>query len=127
MKIAPINTTQPNFNGKIIKKGHWTQELTNVFDTNPEVQKLIQGDKDIIAKMSSKLRSHYFEKPEETFKLKLISIPEKPTFMDKVKLFLGLLPHKNVTKNYHRSFRLNNLFDIRINAQRYAEELKINL
>lgn len=134
MNVLPINTSNPNFDGKIIKKGHWTSDLNEVFDNHPELQKLKQSDKDIIAKMSTSWKMYPISvkhtslgyKLEDVYKLTLTSMPKEPSLWDKVKLFLGFMPSASLTRHYHREFNTENLIRWNLNAKRFVKKLKLN-
>ena len=131
MNILPINeTTTTNFKARIITKGNWTPNLATQFTQNTEVSKLSAGGYDLIARMKSK-RASIFDKHhhlnEKLYKLVISAIPEKPTFLDKCKNALGLLPTISVTNLYHRERSLMRLMDSRINAKEYSRDLDINL
>lgn len=87
MKVIAINNS-PNCNGKIIKTGSWTKDLETVFDKNTELEKLKLKDKNVVAKMSSSWRYRKLYGIEPVYKLSFTSVPEKPTFMDKIKKYL---------------------------------------
>lgn len=128
MNITPINNANPNFNGKIITKGAWTQFLWENFNNNPEVIKLASGKNDIIAKMSRKYAgvndmNHFVG--EEIYKLTLKTLPEKANIFDRIKFWLT--PPVKVTKAYHCESSMKRLFERRIDANRYAKKLNIDI
>ena len=126
MNILPINNN-PNFNGRIIKKGHWTNDLNTVFENNPEVQKLRQRKRNIIAHMSnSKKKYSPCCRLEDVYKLTLTSVPPQPTLWDKIKLFFGCMPSISLTRHYHREFSTENLIRWNIDSKTFAEKLKLN-
>ena len=130
MNILPVNETTTNFKGCIIAKGNWTPKLAIKFAQNAEVSKLSAGGYDLIARMKSK-RASIFDKHhhrnEKLYKLVISAMPEKPTFWDKCKNALGLLPTVSVTRLYHRERSLMRLMDSRINAKEYSRDLDIRL
>ena len=129
MNINTINSTNPNFNGRILTKGRWPEGLKKSFLENPEVNKIAQEAKyDIIGKMSSMRAKrndfkHYYGEP--LFKLTLIAKKENPTFIDKVKAFIGLLPKVKITRNYHCESSMESIMSKRLKATRIKEKLDI--
>lgn len=129
MNINTINSTNPNFNGRILTKGRWPERLKKSFLENPEVNKVAQETKyDIIGKMSSMRAkrsdyNHYYREP--LFKLTLIAKEENPTFIDKVKAFIGLLPEVKITHNYHRESSMESIMNRRLQATWIKDELDI--
>ena len=129
MNINAINSTNPNFNGRILTRGRWSEELKKSFLENPEVNKFAQEAKyDIIGKMSSKRAkkhdfNHYYG--EQLFKLTLMAQKENPTFIDKVKALFGLLPKAKITHNYHCESSMELLMSKRLNATSIKDQLNI--
>ena len=108
MNILPINNANtninPNFSGKIITKGSWVNYMKNSFIENPELKKLAQGEYNIVGNMSAKEASGFSRRyfPEQSlFKLKITAEKENPTFLDRIKTFLGLNRSYKVTHHYH--------------------------
>lgn len=124
MKISAINNT-PNFEGRIITKGAWTNTLREQFEHNPEIIKLAAGEKDIIGNMSSRIArsSVHHSGGEELFKLTLKAAPSKMTLKEKIKDFFGFLPIINITANYHRENSMLRIMQERINASKYSKRL----
>ena len=124
MNITAIKNSQ-NFNGKIIKTGNWTKNLETVFDKNHELEKLNLKDKNIVAKMSSSWRYRKLYGAEPVYKLSLTSVPEKPTFVDRIKKFFGCFPSVKLSKDYHSEFGNEIMIETRINVSRLAKQLKL--
>lgn len=125
MNITAINNSQ-NFKGKIIKTGDWTKNLETVFDKNTELEKLNLKDKNIVAKMSSSWRYRKQYGAEPVYKLSLTSVPEKPTFVDRIKKILGCFPSISLSKNYHSEHGNEIMIENRINASHLTKQLKLN-
>ena len=104
MKILPVNNTSPNFNGKIITKGPWTDYLKEGFERNPDIIKLASGKKDIIGELSHKKakRSVHHSQGEDIYKLKLKAVPSEMGILDKIKYILGITPEVPVRRDYHK-------------------------
>lgn len=125
MKVVAINNS-PNYNGKIIKTGSWTKDLETVFDKNTELEKLKLKDKNVVAKMSSSWRYRKLYGIEPVYKLSFTSVPEKPTFMDKIKKIFGFFPSVKLSKSYHSEFGNELMIKTRINASHLSKRLKLD-
>lgn len=131
MNILPINnSTNTNFNGRVLVKGNCTEYLERNFLNLPEVKKLASGKYDIIGKFLYRKAHWLYDKRhypgEDTYKLKLIAQKENPTFLDRIKGFLGLNPSVEVTRSYHCEGTTELLMRQRINCDKYKTRLKIN-
>lgn len=128
MNISSISSAVPNFKACVISKGNWTPHLAINFAVNSEVNKLSSGNYDVIAEMHHKkagAKDINHSEGENLYKLSIRSIPTQPTWFDKLKERLGLLPKVNVTRHFHREDSLISIMDLKINAEKYAKKLRI--
>ena len=129
MHIQQINNNNLNFNGKIKTKGKWNPCMERFFRENPEIQRMAEGRRDIIGIMHCKpptaLEKKYLIQGER-YKLTIMSTPENPSFLDKIKMKFGLMPKVNVSKNYHSSVTTIDYMESRIKADEYKEALKLD-
>ena len=130
MNIAPINNANTNmntnFSGKVIAKGKWFDYMKNSFLENPELKELAKGEYNIVGNMSAKRASslsnkHYPGQP--LFKLKITAEKENPTFLDRIKTFLGLDKSYKVTRHYHSESTTEMAMQNRINGERIKKAL----
>ena len=131
MHILPVNNSNnTNFNGKILVKGNCPQHLKKSFLSLPALKELASGEHDIIGKFQYRKAHWLYDKRhypgEDTYKLKLIAQKENPTFLDRIKGFLGLNPSVEVTRSYHCEGTTELLMRQRINCDKYKTRLKIN-
>lgn len=128
MYIQSINNNNFNFNGKIKTKGKWQPYMENFFRENPEVREMANGHRDIIGimhcKQPSAIERERFLRGNK-YKLTIMSTPENPSFLDKIKMKFGLMPKVNVSKNYHSSVTTIDYMESRIKADKYKEPLKL--
>lgn len=128
MNIQQINSSTPNFNGKIITRGKWPTVMKNAFEFNPEIEKLASGEFNIIGKVSRRKPfkdDFYHYENDRLYKLSIIAMPEKATLMDNIKYLFGMLPKINLTRNYHSSATMIDLMKERIKFNSYKEKLGI--
>ena len=127
MYIQPINTnTQTNFNGRIITKGKWPQKTIEFFNQMPEIVNASKGEYNIVGNMhQKKVPTHPFDDDEIRFKLTITAEKENPTFVDKIKYFLGLTPKLKVTQHHHREHRYPHLLQERLSKRNISKELGI--
>ena len=130
MNISEINSTSPNFNGKIITKGKITPYLQDEILNNKELQKLASGEKDILVRIKNKKERNYHvnhAKGEMLYRLSVESKKQNETLADKVKSFLGLTTKVNLSKAYHSEVSTASIIKKRINAKFLAKKLNIEV
>ena len=130
MNITAINNTNTNFNGKILTQGKASQYLKNEILNNTELKKLASGENDIIVKIKNKKENGYHvnhAKGETLYQLSIEARKEKPSLVDKVKSFLNIVPHAKISQNYHSEDTLVTLMKERLNAQKFAKKLNIEI
>lgn len=104
MHIQSINNYTPNFNGRYSFQGPWSNSMREI--VVPFLEELAKGDKEIIAKMSTKRAFfdgfHHFG--QKLYKPTIIAKQENLTFLEIVKDMVGLLPtyESEITSQYHR-------------------------
>ena len=129
MHILPVqshNQQNPNFNGKVMTKGVWTNYLERSFLNNEAVKGFAESGYDIIGKMKYRKSSGYsmvHNKGDKLYKLSISARKENPSTWGKIKTFLGLDKTIKITKGFHRERSMENIMDIRITNSR-LERLK---
>lgn len=130
MNVLPINNSNcanyTNFNGKVITKGKWPHILEKRFRLNTEVQKLAAGEYDIIGNLSHKIsngkdKKHY--KGQNIYKVSIQALKENASILDRIKMFFGLAPKENLSKNYHSLDTSIDVIDTRVNSENLKEKL----
>lgn len=130
MNISEINSTSPNFNGKIITKGKITPYLQDEILNNKELQKLASGEKDILVRIKNKKERKYHAnhaKGEMLYRLSVEPKKQNETLVDKVKSYLGLTTKINLSKAYHSEDSTVSIIEKRINANFLAKKLNIEV
>lgn len=130
MNVFANDSATKSFKGKIMVQGSSTPQLTETVCNNPGLKKLSSSKYNIIAKFDKKYAPnndwhHVVGTP--IYKLTLVSSPEKPNFLDRVKQKFGILPKIKVTKHYHDEYSLIKIINRKIHTDKYAKKLNINL
>ena len=117
MNIQQVNNT--SFNGSYKLKGKWTKGMVSA--ATPFLEKLAEGDKEIIAKMSTKPAfDRYHRFGQRVYKLTLISKEENRTLLQKIKdIFKRNEMVTDVSEIYHRASSTERLLKERLNLQDY--------
>jgi len=127
MNINAINNSTPNFNGQIRLKGRWNNYLTSVFNENKALAEMVEkSESNLVAKMSRKKSSyfdHYHPTGTPLYRLTLTSEKQNPTFLDRVKSFLGLGDKVKMSKYYHSEDTTADYMNRRLNADKIKEKL----
>ena len=124
------NSRNKSFKGRIVVKGASTPQLTETIYNNQGLKKLSSSKHNIIAKFDKKYaHDHDWDHVVGTpiYKLTIVSNPEKPNFIDKVKQKLGIVPKVKVTRHYHHEDSLIKLINRNVHADEYAKKLNISL
>lgn len=126
MHILPVqnyNQQNPNFNGKIMTKGVWTNYLERTFLNNEAVKRFAESGYDIIGKMKYRKSSGYsmvHNKGDELYKLSISAIKENSSIWEKIKAFFGFGNTIKITQGFHRERSMENIMCQRINDKRLA-------
>lgn len=121
MHIQSINQSKLNFNGSYCFKGPWSTAMREA--TEPLLKELANGNKKIVAKMSSKrvLFDGIHSFGQKIYKPVIIAQDENMTLMQKIKEKLGIIsfPEEEITEHYHRAFRTEHLLKERLKTDEY--------
>lgn len=128
MQVTPINCSyNQTFEGRLIPKGKWTPSLLKSFENNSEIQKLISGEYDIVAKMNRQIakKNEYYFKGTPLYSLTLSAEKPNLSFIEKFKNFFKSNKELKVAQNYHTEDGLLSIIDVRANAEKYKKILGI--
>ena len=132
MYILPTNNNSqpPSFAGQLILNGKYNKAFDKALRSNSEISKLVSGEKDIVAKISSRKAKHYtlnHFKGETLYKLAFEARSANPTILDKIKSYVGLFPKVNLSTHYHSEDTIVDMIEKRVDAKKCAKALNIEI